>query len=52
MEISVKLIKNYEYLVTLCIYNHTNPVKDGLVSIPVDWEYLKFPQKRIGSFHH
>jgi len=26
-----KLIQKYEHLLSLCLYNHTNPVKDPLV---------------------
>jgi putative transposase len=34
-----KPVKDYEHLLNLCIYIHANPVKDGLVALPEDWEY-------------
>jgi REP element-mobilizing transposase RayT len=37
-----KLIQKYEHLLSLCLYNHTNPVKDGLVDLPENWEYSNY----------
>jgi REP element-mobilizing transposase RayT len=37
-----KPIKHYEHLLNLCIYIHANPVKDGLVSLPEEWEYSNY----------
>jgi len=38
-----KPVKNYEHLLSLCVYIHANPVKDGLVTLPEDWEYSNYP---------
>ena len=38
-----KPIQNYEHLLSLCMYIHANPVKDGLVAMPEDWEYSNYP---------
>jgi putative transposase len=37
-----KPIQKYEHLLNLCIYIHANPVKDGLVALPEDWEYSNY----------
>jgi REP element-mobilizing transposase RayT len=37
-----KPIKDYVHLLTLCVYIHANPVKDGLVALPEDWEYSNY----------
>ncbi|HCR70107.1 MAG TPA: transposase, partial [Anaerolineae bacterium] len=45
-------IQTYSHLLALCIYIHTNPVKDGLVFLPEEWEYsnyLEWMQLRDGK---
>ena len=37
-----KPVKNYANLLSLCIYIHANPVKDGLVDLLEDWEYSNY----------
>ena len=37
-----KPVKNYDHLLSLCVYIHANPVKDGLVGLPEDWEYSNY----------
>jgi len=37
-----KPVKNYAHLLSLCVYIHANPVKDGLVALPEDWEYSNY----------
>jgi putative transposase len=37
-----KPVKNYGHLLSLCVYIHANPVKDGLVALPEDWEYSNY----------
>lgn len=37
-----KPIITYSYLLNLCIYIHANPVKDGLVALPEDWEFSNY----------
>ena len=37
-----KPIRNYAHLLSLCVYIHANPVKDGLVALPEDWEYSNY----------
>jgi putative transposase len=37
-----KPVRNYQHLLNLCIYIHANPVKDGLVSLPEEWEYSNY----------
>ena len=37
-----KLIQNHNHLLNLCIYIHANPVKDGLVTSPEDWQYSNY----------
>ena len=37
-----KPVKNYEHLLNLCVYIHANPVKDGLVALPEDWEFSNY----------
>jgi hypothetical protein len=47
-----KPVKSYEHLLTLCVYIHANPVIDGLVTLPEDWEYsnyLEWMDLRSGS---
>ena len=38
-----KPVQNYEHLLSLCVYIHANPVKDGLAILPEDWEYSNYP---------
>lgn len=48
----IKLIQNTTHLLHLCRYIHGNPVKDGFVSDPADWEfsnYREFIGTRNGS---
>ena len=47
-----KPIEHYNHLLTLCVYIHANPVKDGLVAMPEDWEfsnYLEWMNLREGT---
>jgi REP element-mobilizing transposase RayT len=47
-----KPIKQYNHLLNLCVYIHANPVKDGLVALPEDWEfsnYLEWMNLREGT---
>jgi putative transposase len=47
-----KPIKQYDHLLNLCVYIHANPVKDGLVALPEDWEfsnYLEWMNLREGT---
>jgi len=47
-----KPIKQYNHLLNLCVYIHANPVKDGLVALPEDWEfsnYLEWMNLRKGT---
>ena len=37
-----KPVQNYAHLLSLCVYIHANPVKDGLVASPEDWEYSNY----------
>jgi len=37
-----KPIQTYEHLLNLCVYIHANPVKDGLVALPEEWEYSNY----------
>jgi len=37
-----KPVQSYEHLLNLCVYIHTNPVKDGLVALPENWEYSNY----------
>ncbi len=37
-----KPVRSYEHLLNLCVYIHANPVKDGLVSLPDNWEYSNY----------
>lgn len=37
-----KPITNYKHLLILCIYIHANPVKDGLVFTPDEWEFSNY----------
>jgi len=37
-----KPVRNYPHLLSLCVYIHANPVKDGLVALPEDWEYSNY----------
>jgi len=48
----IKQIEETSHLLHLCRYIHGNPVKDGLVSNPSDWEYSNFKDylgRRKGS---
>jgi REP element-mobilizing transposase RayT len=47
-----KPIRQYNHLLNLCVYIHANPVKDGLVALPEDWEfsnYLEWMNLREGT---
>jgi REP element-mobilizing transposase RayT len=47
-----KPIQHYSHLLNLCIYIHANPIKDGLVALPEDWEfsnYLEWMNLRKGT---
>ena len=37
-----KPISTYPHLLNLCVYIHANPVKDGLVALPEDWEFSNY----------
>ena len=37
-----KPITTYAHLLNLCVYIHANPVKDGLVALPEDWEFTNY----------
>jgi hypothetical protein len=37
-----KPVRSVPYLLRLCRYIHGNPVKDGLVADPADWEYSNY----------
>jgi putative transposase len=37
-----KPVTRYAHLLSLCVYIHANPVKDGLVASPEDWEYSNY----------
>ena len=37
-----KPVQTYAHLLNLCIYIHANPVKDGLVALPEEWEYSNY----------
>lgn len=37
-----KPVRTYEHLLNLCLYIHANPVKDGLVASPEEWEYSNY----------
>ena len=37
-----KPVMQEKHLLTLCYYIHANPVKDGLVAQPEDWEYSNY----------
>ena len=37
-----KLIQTESHLLHLCCYIHGNPVKDGLVADPADWQYSNY----------
>jgi hypothetical protein len=39
-----KPVQNYEHLLNVCVYIHANPVKDGLVALPEEWEYSNYPE--------
>jgi hypothetical protein len=38
-----KPVQNYAHLLSLCVYIHANPAKDGLAALPEDWEYSNYP---------
>jgi REP element-mobilizing transposase RayT len=47
-----KPVKTHSHLLNLCLYIHANPVKDGLVFLPEEWEfsnYLEWMNLRAGS---
>lgn len=37
-----KPVQNYNHLLNLCVYIHANPVKDGLVFLPEEWEFSNY----------
>ena len=37
-----KPVQHYNHLLNLCVYIHANPVKDGLVELPEDWEFSNY----------
>ena len=37
-----KPVQKYNHLLNLCVYIHANPVKDGLVELPEEWEYSNY----------
>lgn len=37
-----KPVQTREHLLNLCVYIHANPVKDGLVTLPEEWEYSNY----------
>jgi REP-associated tyrosine transposase len=39
-----KPIQQYNHLINLCVYIHANPVKDGLVKSPEDWEFSNYQE--------
>jgi hypothetical protein len=41
-QFQAKPVQSYEHLLNLCVYIHGNPVKDGLVSLPENWEYSNY----------
>lgn len=38
----IKIVQDTSHLLHLCRYIHENPVKDGFVSDPADWEYSNY----------
>lgn len=51
-QFQAKPIQHYNHLLNLCVYIHANPVKDGLVALPEDWEfsnYLEWMNLREGT---
>ena len=38
----VEAVQNEKHLLHLCRYIHGNPVKDGMVADPADWEYSNY----------
>jgi len=51
-QFQAKPVQNYNHLLNLCFYIHANPVKDGLVVLPEDWEfsnYLEWMNLREGT---
>ncbi len=41
-QFQAKPIRQYHHLLNLCVYIHANPVKDGLVFQPEDWEFSNY----------
>ena len=41
-QFQAKTINNYDHLLTLSLYIHANPVKDGLTALPENWEYSNY----------
>jgi putative transposase len=41
-QFQAKPIRHDTHLLNLCVYVHANPVKDGLVESPEDWEYSNY----------
>ena len=40
----VKIVTHNQYLRNLCRYIHANPVKHGIVSDILDWQYSNYPE--------
>jgi len=43
-QFQAKPIQTYNHLLNLCVYIHANPVKDGVVALPEDWEFSNYPE--------
>jgi len=41
-QFQAKPINSYDHLLTLSLYIHANPVKDGLTTLPENWEYSNY----------
>jgi hypothetical protein len=39
-----KPVQQYNHLINLCLYIHANPVKDGLVVLPEDWDFSNYQE--------
>jgi len=51
-QFQAKLVQQPSHLLNLCVYIHANPVKDGLVFLPEEWEfsnYLEWMNLREGT---
>jgi REP element-mobilizing transposase RayT len=43
-QFQAKPVRNDIHLLNLCVYIHSNPVKDGLVALPENWTYSNYPE--------